>query len=178
MCRLLLELDGLCGLLSPTPILLVGLIDSLPYGWMRSIHFCKFSAAPLLYPLSEAVVLHRPGDESDFSFGVPSQQRVSLQGTIPHMQNPASATNGPRSLFASMVQSHAFWAKVAQWACYGIQDRPWLPESDFHRLHRELEEWYNGLPTRQKWSKQNLRGMLAEGKDIVSFPFPFALRVI
>lgn len=68
-----------------------------------------------------------------------------------------------------MVQSHAFWAKIAQWACYGVQDKPWLPQSDFHRLHGELEEWYNGLPPRQRWSKQNLRGMLAEGKDIVRY---------
>lgn len=110
----------------------------------------------------------RPGDESDFSFGVPTQHRVSLQGTIPHIRDPASATNGTRSLFASMVQSHAFWAKIAQWACYGIQDRPWLPQSEFYRLHGELEDWYNGLPPRQRWSKQNLRGMIAEGKDIVS----------
>lgn len=67
-----------------------------------------------------------------------------------------------------MVQSHALWAKVAQWACQGTRDKPWLPSSDFVRLQEELEVWYNGLPPRQKWSKQNLRGMLAEGKDIVS----------
>lgn len=107
-----------------------------------------------------------PGDESDFSFGVQTDERVSLHGTIPYNRDPSTATSYPRSLFASMVQSHALWAKVAQWACQGTRDKPWLPSSDFARLQEELEVWYNGLPPRQRWSKQNLRGMLAEGKDI------------
>lgn len=66
-----------------------------------------------------------------------------------------------------MCQSHALWAKVAQWACRRTDDRPWEPGSTFYQLLEELETWYGGLAARHRWSKQNLRGMVAEGKDIV-----------
>lgn len=59
-------------------------------------------------------------------------------------------------------------AKIAQWACRRNDDQPWVHGSAFWLLHEELEGWYNGLDLRHKWSKQNLRGMFAEGKDIVS----------
>jgi hypothetical protein len=103
-----------------------------------------------------------PCEESDFLFGVTPHERAALQGTIPAIINPSLTDSPKRSLFATLIQTHSLWGKVARKAAgpSSISSTrilsPLSSNSEYMRTVHALGEFENHLPQQQKWSVRNL----------------------
>lgn len=125
---------------------------------------------PAAFSPSEVSIL-LPCSEEDLIFGQQPTSRAALEGTEAARLDPEATTLPSRSLYASLVQSHCLWGKVARLACRAegqLCPHPWEAGSEFAILQRELVEWEKGLPVRHQFSIQTLRGMKAMRLDLVS----------
>ncbi|KAI5476187.1 hypothetical protein MNV49_000348 [Pseudohyphozyma bogoriensis] len=110
-----------------------------------------------------------PCSEDDFAFGLVPKERASLMGTRSAIDSPETVHLASRSLFATMLQCHHNWGKVARLTCTTeLENRrsPWAVDSDFAILDQELSDWWDKLPSTHRWSPQNLRGMRTQGLDL------------
>lgn len=125
---------------------------------------------PASFPLAE-ITCFLPCSEEDLIFGQLPTSRAALEGTEAARLD-SEATNLPsRSLYASLVQSHCLWGKVARLACRAegqLCPRPWEEGSEFATMHGELVQWEKAAPARHKFSVTTLRGMKAMRLDLVS----------
>lgn len=139
-------------------------------------------STPAPFPLEDVTAL-LPSSESDFAFGIVPSCRASLPGTRSALLNPNSVFAAERSLFASLIQAHSLWGRIARRAHKPEQTNaesalpPWNNQSDFKMLTSALDEWESKLPPRHRWSVWNLRGWKAESLDLAYLAVVMVLRM-
>ncbi len=124
-------------------------------------------SAPVSLAESDITVL-LPSDERDFEAGREPQSRAALEGTIPAIDRPELTRNPSRSLFATLIQAHHLWGKIARQAV--SQDKsqhPWQNDSSFAKMEKKLREWEAGLPRDHRWSSVLLAGYKQSNQDLV-----------
>ncbi|CAN8096026.1 unnamed protein product [Discula destructiva] len=137
-------------------------------------------SSPAPFP-SEDITARLPCDEHDFAFGVHPAPRSVLAGTVPSQLQPDAAKSQHRCLFATLIQSHNLWGRVARRACRsdlkmgGAQ--PWEPTSEYRTLTNELRRFEEEIPERHKWSLWNLRGWRDEQMHLSYLAIVMVLRV-
>jgi hypothetical protein len=113
-----------------------------------------------------------PSDESDWAFGRIPAQRAALAGTGAAEHHPHLTSLPSRSLFATLLQAHSLWGKVARRACRTDLSEatmpPWADKSDFLRTVEDLSKWEADIPRQHAWSVWNMRGHSAESMQTVS----------
>lgn len=106
--------------------------------------------SPVPFALSDITAL-LPCEESEFTFGYISNPRAALPGSHAAIQNPELVNCQTRSLFATLIQAHSLWGRVARGACIEEQ-RPtratssiWETASEYSLLESSLTRREAGL---------------------------------
>lgn len=137
-------------------------------------------SSPAPFP-SEDITARLPCDEHDFAFGVHPTPRSVLGGTVPSQLQPDAARSQHRCLFATLIQSHNLWGRVARRACRSDLklggSQPWEPTSEYQTLTNELRSFEDEIPERHKWSLWNLRGWKDEQMHLSYLAVVMVLRV-
>ncbi|KAF3355630.1 hypothetical protein VdG1_03922 [Verticillium dahliae VDG1] len=108
-----------------------------------------------------------PSDENDFSNGNEPNSRAALEDTPPARENPSLIHQPTRSLFASLIQAHYYWGKVARRAMVSTKSSsPWDPTSEYSKMAASLASWEQQLPPDHKWSMVLLKGHKSVGEDL------------
>lgn len=115
-----------------------------------------------------------PCEEREFAFGIRPRERSTLAGTAAAQHaSPAATVSPSQPLFATLIQAHNLWGKVARLAsARGTAELPWDETSQNAKLRAALAEWEAALPPQHRWSALNLRGFMSEGLDLVSILLP------
>ena len=150
--------------------------------WMiqsqENLHSAYKSPAP--FPLEDITTL-LPCNEADFAFGVIPQERAAVAGTPPAIANPTLAISPRRCLFATLIQAHGLWGKVARRACrtdYSVSKMPpWDSGSEFQKAAAELQTWEDHLPPKHAFSIWNLRGWRSESLHLAYLAVTMVLRL-
>ncbi|KAJ2903711.1 hypothetical protein MKZ38_009449 [Zalerion maritima] len=107
-----------------------------------------------------------PCTEEQFALGVEPDQRAALEDTPPGQAQP-ELCEGPRSLFASLMQVHHYWGLISRRVvARNKSSRPWEPDSDYARMATRLRNWETNLPNEHTWSVYLLTGHKAAGQDL------------
>ncbi|KAF5361492.1 hypothetical protein D9758_006203 [Tetrapyrgos nigripes] len=87
-----------------------------------------------------------------------------------------SSNGGERSLYGNLITIADIWARVARSALQRAKApslaegmcnmAPWIPESDYSQLVRELDGWEATLGSRQSWSLSNLLAYQSKNLDM------------
>ncbi|KAK1622595.1 hypothetical protein BDP81DRAFT_333920 [Colletotrichum phormii] len=137
-------------------------------------------STPTPFPL-EAITALLPCPESDFAFGVAPEERAALPGTPPAIACPRLVRGSERCLFATLIQAHNLWGKVARQAGHPADslavEYPWRPQGRYATLAQGLKSWEAEIPPKQKWSVWNLRGWRAEGLHLAYLSVVMVLRL-
>ncbi|KAL1889069.1 hypothetical protein Sste5346_009134 [Sporothrix stenoceras] len=148
--------------------------------WMiysqENLHSGTSSPAPLSLEDTTALL---PCNEADFSFGAVPSFRAALEGTPPANENPTLAVHPDRCLFATLIQAHSLWGRVARHATrasLGSGPRPG-PYATYTAITDTLRRWEATLPTRHRWSLWNLRGWRSEGLHLAYLSVVMVLRL-
>lgn len=153
--------------------------------WMiqsqENLHSGYSTLAP--FPL-EDITAYLPCNEADFDYGIQPLERAALAGTVPGSANIALTTSPNRSLFATLVQAHTLWGRVARRACKPEQSSssfqaipPWEPESEYRVMTKSLQDWEDQMPYRHRWSIWNLQAWRAECLHLAYLAVVMVLRV-
>ncbi|KAL4908298.1 hypothetical protein BDW74DRAFT_147215 [Aspergillus multicolor] len=121
-----------------------------------------------------------PCSEAEFAFGSTTGPRAAMAGTLPTLANPALVHCPSRSLFATLLQTHSLWGRVARFV--GRDDENFLQNwqvrrDEYMEVLTALNEFESNIPPLQRWSTWNLRGFKAEGLDLAYFSAVMALRL-
>lgn len=109
-----------------------------------------------------------PSNEDDFANGREPHPRAALEDTPPARENPSLIHQPSRSLFASLIQSHYYWGKVARRAMATMKStNPWDPASQYAIMSKQLLHWEQQLPPDHRWSLVLLKGHKTVGEDLV-----------
>ncbi len=110
-----------------------------------------------------------PGSEDDFANAREPKSRAALEGTPPAVKNPNLISDGEKSLFATLIQTHHFWGAISRRALSYDKDLPpWDPESEFAKMESKLRDWESKLPHDHQWSAYLLKGYKQERQELVS----------
>ncbi|KAH7158143.1 hypothetical protein B0J13DRAFT_189639 [Dactylonectria estremocensis] len=135
---------------------------------------------PAPFPLEDITTL-LPCDEGDFAFGAIPAERAAEAGTPPALANPLLVFTPRRCLFATLIQAHGLWGRVARKACrndYAINKAPpWDPTSGYQRTVTELRQWEETLPQKHSFSVWNLRGWKSESLHLAYLSVTMVLRL-
>ena len=89
-----------------------------------------------------------------------------MPGTKAAELHPELVSLSSRSIFATLLQAHSLWGRVArsaQPADFLSNGLPaWDARSSFAKMCRELKDWEKGIPDNHRWSVWNMRGHSAE----------------
>ncbi|TDZ38653.1 putative transcriptional regulatory protein [Colletotrichum spinosum] len=108
-----------------------------------------------------------PSNEDDFATGREPYSRAALEDTPPARENPALIHQPARSLFASLIQAHYYWGKVARRAMATMKSaKPWDPASEYAITANQLLHWEQQLPSDHRWSMVLLKGHKTVGEDL------------
>ncbi|TEA01997.1 hypothetical protein C8034_v002399 [Colletotrichum sidae] len=108
-----------------------------------------------------------PSNEDDFATGREPYSRAALEDTPPARENPALIHQPARSLFASLIQAHYYWGKVARRAMATMKSaKPWDPASEYAIMANQLLHWEQQLPSDHRWSMVLLKGHKTVGEDL------------
>ncbi|EFX03771.1 n-carbamoylsarcosine amidase [Grosmannia clavigera kw1407] len=149
--------------------------------WMimsqENLHAGHMTPAPFA---REDISACLPCDEADFAFGIlPSaathNERAALAGTLPALRRPELASLPNRCLFATLIQAHDLWGRVAR--CTASEPCPWEPDSSFRDLTEALRLWEDAIPARHRWSVWNLRGWCAESLHLAYLSVVMVVRL-
>lgn len=137
-------------------------------------------SSPAPFP-SEDITARLPCDEHDFAFGIHPAPRSVLPGTVPSQLQPDAAKSPHRCLFATLIQSHNLWGRVARRACRSDLktggSQPWESTSEYQILTAELRIFEDEIPDRQKWSLWNLRDWRDQQLHLAYLAVVMVLRV-
>lgn len=137
-------------------------------------------SSPAPFP-SEDITARLPCDEHDFAFGIHPAPRSVLAGTVPSQLQPDAAKSQHRCLFATLIQSHNLWGRVARRACRSDLktggSQPWEATSEYRVLTTELRTFEAEIPERHKWSLWNLRGWRDQQMHLAYLAVVMVLRV-
>ncbi|CAK7221591.1 hypothetical protein SBRCBS47491_004579 [Sporothrix bragantina] len=145
--------------------------------WMiysqENLHSGTSTPAPLSLEDTTALL---PCDEADFSFGAVPAVRAALEGTPPARDDPSLAIHPERCLFATLIQAHSLWGRVAR---HATRDALWggARGSAYIQITESLRRWEATLPTRHRWSLWNLRGWRSEGLHLAYLSVVMVLRL-
>lgn len=110
-----------------------------------------------------------PCDEDDFKRAMVPSSRAALEGTIPALQNPGLTTLRPRSLFATLIQTHHLWGIVARRAVANDKcPKPGTENSEYTLLAKRLQDFENNLFQDHKFGIKSLKGHRQDNEDLVS----------
>jgi hypothetical protein len=139
------------------------------------------SDSPIAFSYGDITVL-LPCDERDFIFGTQPSLRAALIGTPPATQDPGLTRLPSRSLFATLLQTHSLWGKVAKVvsadarpSIMGGESR--LDFNDYQRLSQALIEFERQIPPQHVWSIWNFRGFKVENLDLAYLSAVMVLRL-
>ncbi|KAF6815378.1 hypothetical protein CPLU01_14148 [Colletotrichum plurivorum] len=108
-----------------------------------------------------------PSNEDDFANGREPHSRAALEDTPPARENPSLIHQPSRSLFASLIQAHYYWGKVARRAMATMKStNPWDPTSQYAIMSKQLLHWEQQLPPDHRWSLVLLKGHKTVGEDL------------
>ncbi|GKT69360.1 hypothetical protein ColTof4_01783 [Colletotrichum tofieldiae] len=108
-----------------------------------------------------------PSNEEDFAYGREPLSRAALEDTPPARENPSLIHQPSRSLFASLMQAHYYWGKVARRAMATMKSaKPWDPTSEYAIMAKQLMNWEQQLPQDHRWSMVLLKGHKSVGEDL------------
>ncbi|KAI8298812.1 putative transcriptional regulatory protein [Colletotrichum sp. SAR11_59] len=108
-----------------------------------------------------------PSNEDDFANGREPYSRAALEDTPPARDNPSLIHQPSRSLFASLIQAHYYWGKVARRAMATMKSaNPWDPTSEYAIMAKQLMNWEHQLPADHRWSMVLLKGHKTVGEDL------------
>jgi hypothetical protein len=139
------------------------------------------SDSPVVFSYCDITVL-LPCDEREFLFGIQPQTRAALEGTPPATHDPALSRLSTRPLFATLLQTHHLWGKVARLVSAdalqlnsGAQSH--VSIDDYLDLAEALETFERDVPSPHSWSTWNLRAFKIEGLDLSYFSVVMVLRL-
>ncbi|OHE99800.1 hypothetical protein CORC01_04936 [Colletotrichum orchidophilum] len=108
-----------------------------------------------------------PSNEEDFAYGREPLSRAALEDTPPARGNPSLIHQPSRSLFASLMQAHYYWGKVARRALATMKSpNPWDPTSEYAITAKQILSWEQQLPQDHRWSVVLLKGHKSVGEDL------------
>ncbi|KAK1482283.1 hypothetical protein CTAM01_13633 [Colletotrichum tamarilloi] len=108
-----------------------------------------------------------PSNEEDFAYGREPLSRAALEDTPPARENPSLIHQPSRSLFASLMQAHYYWGKVARRALATMKSaNPWDPTSEYAITAKQILSWEQQLPQDHRWSMVLLKGHKSVGEDL------------
>jgi hypothetical protein len=126
--------------------------------------------APVSITRSDITTL-LPCEESDFAFGRITIERAALAGTLAAQSRPELTSINSRSLFATLIQVHNLWGKVARKVSQADRESaPWLETSEYNNLAQMLRIFEEKMPDRHRWSLWNFRGYKTEAVELVGIP--------
>lgn len=109
-----------------------------------------------------------PSDEEDFANGRIPEARAALEDTPPARDNPLLIHQASRSLFASLIQAHYYWGRVARRAIVSDKSsKPWESSGFYAEMADKLANWEMQLPQDHRWSMVLLKGHKSVGEDLV-----------
>lgn len=86
------------------------------------------------------------------------------------MQNPQLTTLRPRSLFATLIQTHHLWGIIARRAVSNEKSpRPGNDNSEYSRLASSLRRFEDNLFGDHRFGIKSLKGHRQDNEDLVSF---------
>ncbi|EFQ32710.1 uncharacterized protein GLRG_07854 [Colletotrichum graminicola M1.001] len=108
-----------------------------------------------------------PSNEEDFACGREPLSRAALEDTPPARENPSLIHQPSRSLFATLMQAHYYWGKIARRAMATMKSaEPWDPTSEYAIMAKQLTNWEQRLPQDHRWSMVLLKGHKSVGEDL------------
>ncbi|KAI0130124.1 hypothetical protein BJ170DRAFT_301847 [Xylariales sp. AK1849] len=119
-----------------------------------------------------------PCDEDDFKNAVVPQSRAALDGTPPAIQNLDLTRLCPRSLFATLIQTHHLWGIIARRAV--VNEKSPLPgnnDSDYAVMSRRLECFEAHLYQDHKFGTKSLKGHRQDNEDLAFLGCTTGLRL-
>ncbi|KAL4944304.1 hypothetical protein BDV06DRAFT_220458 [Aspergillus oleicola] len=116
-----------------------------------------------------------PCSETEFAFGAITGARAAMAGTIPAIEEPSLAHCSTRSLFATLLQTHNLWGRVARAVSSDQQES--IIANEYTNLSNALDYFEQNVPLLHRWSIWNLRGFKAEGLDLAYYSAVMALRL-
>lgn len=122
-------------------------------------------ASPVPFSLDDITAL-LPCEESDFAFGRLPAARAAMPGTKAAQHHPELVSLSSRSIFATLLQAHSLWGRVARsaqpadFSSDGLP--PWDAGSSFHIMCQALTDWEKDIPESHRWSVWNMRGHSVE----------------
>ena len=139
------------------------------------------SDSPVVFSYPDITVL-LPCDEREFLFGIQPQTRAALDGTPPAVENPELIRLPMRPLFATLLQTHNLWGKVARLVSAdamhltsGVVSH--VSTDEYTGLARMLATFEHEVPSQHSWSAWNLRAFKIEGLDLSFFSVVMVLRL-
>jgi hypothetical protein len=110
-----------------------------------------------------------PCDEDDFKNAVVPNSRAALEGTPPAVKNPKLAILKPRSLFATLIQTHHLWGIVARRAVANEKSSsPGNDSSEYAKMAKRLKYFEDHLFQDHKFGLKSLKGHRQDNEDLVS----------
>ncbi len=108
-----------------------------------------------------------PSDEQAFELGQEPKSRAALDGTITALHRPELTVDPGRSLFATLMQVHHLWGKIARQAVMENKSlQPWDENSSYAQMETRLRDWEAKLPDTHRWSLLLLPGYKESGQDL------------
>ncbi|KAL3472360.1 hypothetical protein BJX99DRAFT_262345 [Aspergillus californicus] len=121
-----------------------------------------------------------PCSEHEFAFGEITVSRAALEGTWPALTDPSLVHCTNRSLFATLLQTHSLWGRVARIVSPDVehsQAQSRISHEAYTALSTALSSFEQKTPPLHHWSVWNLRGFKAEGLDLAYFSTVMVLRL-
>ena len=138
--------------------------------------------SPVPFSLNDITTL-LPCEEHEFSYGLLPAARAALPGSRAAIDQTARVNFPSRSLFASLIQAHNLWGRVARRACNNPDasdnsgQNLWDESSEFLQLSLELQTFEAALPRSHQWSEWFLRNYKADSLDLAYTSIFMALRL-
>ncbi len=116
-------------------------------------------------------------------FGLLPDARAALTGSQAAIERPELVNSPNRSLFATLIQAHNLWGRVARRACLDTSKlKPpglclWETRSEYSQLSTALNQWEGGLSKSHRWSEWYLRIYRAENLDLAYVSIFLAVRL-
>ncbi|CAK7216724.1 hypothetical protein SCUCBS95973_002903 [Sporothrix curviconia] len=159
-------------------------------------------ASPVPFSFDDITAL-LPCDESDFAFGRRPASRAAMPGTKAAARQPELVSLPARSIFATLLQAHSLWGRVARSAqptefsagssgggsgsgridnnppmsAPSSPSPPWDAGSSFDAMCRELASWEENIPANHRWSVWNMRGHSAEQVHLAYLSIVMVIRL-
>ncbi|KAH6888023.1 fungal-specific transcription factor domain-containing protein, partial [Thelonectria olida] len=135
---------------------------------------------PAPFPLEDITTL-LPCDERDFAFGHIPNERAAEAGTPPALANPELVNSPNRCLFATLIQAHGLWGRVARKACRNDNAinkvPPWSLDSELQTTIIELGRWEGLLPEEHTFSVWNLSAWKHQSLHLAYLSVTMVLRL-